>query len=375
MRVLSISIDRKLFEENSDVLQRFLSYGNLVERIDVIVLNKNDNPFKKTKIGNNVYLHPTNSKNKLRYFSDAIKMAVNIDELQKIDLVTSQDSSEIGLIGWLISRKIKAKLELQIHTDLFNKYFIKHSFSNFFRSLLARFLLPKADHIRVVSKRIKNSLPKRVQEKNITVIPVFTSSSFVKAFKPIFSLKEKYPQFKFIMLTMSRLEKEKNLSLIVSAMRDVVKVFPKTGLIVVGSGSQRKNLRKLARRSGLEKNIVFKKWTDDPFSHYKTVDLFLSTSNYEGYGLSLVEAILSYCPILTTKVGIVGEVLSGNNALLCDVGDEKCLSQTIINAQQHPELLVELKEKAYKDFVEKIPQNKNEVLEQIKNSWLNTIDN
>jgi len=79
--------------------------------------------------------------------------------------------------------------------------------------------------------------------------------------------------------------------------------------------------------------------------------------------------------VLTTKVGIVGEVLSGNNSLLCEVGDEKCISQNIKNAQQHPELLEEFKEKAYEDFIKKIPQTKDESLKLLQESWLKTIDN
>ena len=371
-----LSTDKKIFDEESLVRQRLVDYAGLVDHLYVIVFNLSSNPFKKIRISNNCTVFPTNSKNKFRYISDASQIALSFEESKiKIDLVTAQDSYETGFIAWLIVRKMKCKLELQVHTDLFNKYFIKHSFSNRIRSWVARFLLAKADHIRVVSKRIKQSFPIKIQKKLITVIPIFTSSNLIQVMTPNLNLREKYPQFKFIILMMSRLEKEKNISLAIRAMADVVKVFPKTGLIVVGSGSRRRSLRRLARRKGLEENVIFKSWTDDPISYYKTADLFLSTSDYEGYGLSLVEAILSYCPILTTKVGIVGEVLSGNNALLCEVGDKECFSQGIKNAQQHPELLAELKEKAYTDFIKKIPQNRNESLKIMQEAWYNTINN
>lgn len=379
MRILSISIDRKVFEEDSNVRQRFFDYGTLVDRLDVIILNKESEPFRRKKIAKNVYLYPTNSINKFYYFTDAVKVALKINSLIKenesgIDLVTAQDAYETGIIAWMIAKKLKIKLELQIHTDLFNKYFIKHSFRNRIRSIIAKFLLTKADHIRVVSKRIKNSLPIEIQKKSITVIPVFSSAALVQVISPSFSLKEKYPQFKFIILMMSRLEEEKNISLAISAMKEVVRIFPKTALVIVGSGSKRNSLRKLARRKGLEQNIIFNSWTDDPISYYKTVDLFLSTSNYEGYGLSLVEAVLSHCPILTTNVGIVGEILSGNNALLCDVGDEKCLVSSLKKAQQYPELLEEFKKKAYEDFIRKMPQTKNESLKMMQDSWYKTIE-
>lgn len=378
MNILLLSTDRQIFDEQSPVHQRFIEYAKMVDYMYVIVLNQNSQPQRKLKIAKNCLVIPTNSKNKFFYFFDVLKLAFRFADpengKQKIDLVSSQDSFELGLLAWLIKIKLKANLELQVHTDLFNPYFRKHSFSNLYRFLMARFLLPKADHIRVVSKRIIDSFPEKLKNKKITVVPIFSSVNFIQVQTPAFSVKEKYPQFKFIVLMMSRLESEKNIALAILSMKEVVRVFPKTALLIVGSGSQRNYLRRLARRQGLEQNIIFKSWTDDPISYFKTADLFLSASNYEGYGLSLVEAIVSKCPILTTKVGIVGEVLNGNSALLCEVGDKDCLVKSLKKAQQYPELLEDFKEKAYQNFIKKIPQTREENLALIKEGWLKSVE-
>jgi len=373
MKILSISTDKKIFDENSPVRQRMFDYGTVTDRLNIIVLNrknKGSEAKKPFRISGKVFIYPTNSFSKFHYFFDAKRMA---QQLKGLDLVTAQDPYETGLIAWRIAKKLKIKLEFQIHTDIFSTHFIKHSLVNRVRSLVAKFLLAKADHLRVVSKRIKLSLSERLREKT-TILPIFTSPTFIQVFEPSFDLKEKYPQFKFIMVMMSRLEKEKNISLVIKAMERVAETFPKTGLIIVGDGSLQKPLRRQARRLGLEENIIFKKWTDDPISYYKTADLFISASDYEGYGLSLAEAILSHCPILTTKVGIVGEVLSSNNSFLCEVGDEECFFQSLINAQQHPELLREFQQKAYVDYLKKMPQTEGEVLEKLKQAWFETIN-
>jgi len=365
-----ISIDKKIFEENSPVRQRMFDYGSLVDKIDIIVLNKafRDLPKKKVfDISEKVTVYPTNSKSKFHYIFDAIKIA---SLLKEADLITAQDPYETGFIAWRISKQQKAKLELQVHTDIFSKYFAKQSYFNKIRVIFSKFLLKEADHIRVVSKRIKLSLAENLQEKT-TILPIFTSPTFIQMFEPSFNLKKKYPQFKFIMIMMSRLEKEKNISMAISALKKAVEVFPKTGLVIVGNGSVRKSLKRQARRAGLEENIIFKKWTNDPISYYKTADLLLSTSNYEGYGLTLTEAILSHCPILSTKVGIVGEILSSNNAFLCDVGNEECFTQNIINTQQHPEMMKEFEQKAYADYIKKMPQTEGEVLDVLYKSWSN----
>ena len=47
--------------------------------------------------------------------------------------------------------------------------------------------------------------------------------------------------------------------------------------------------------------------TDLP-SYYKTADLFLAASLYEGYGMALVEAQAADCPIISTDVGVAREI-------------------------------------------------------------------
>ena len=330
-----ISTDKKIFDEKSSVRQRMVDYGTIVDELHIIVLNKKSKVSlkKKIKISNNVFVYPTNSKTKFHYIFDAIEIA---DQSSGIDLVTAQDPYETGFIAWRIAKKLEIKLEFQIHTDIFSSHFLKSSLTNRLRVWVSNFLLPKADHLRVVSKRIKLSLSKELQEKT-TILPIFTSPTFIQAFTPNFDLKQKYPQFKFIMVMISRLEKEKNIFMAILTLKKVVKIFPKTGLVIVGSGSLQKTLRQQARRAGLEENIIFKKWTDDTISYYKTADLFLSTSDYEGYGLTLAEAILSHCPVLTTKVGDI-PVLYGKSKFLLNRSNFVKDSIELLNNITHKEL-------------------------------------
>ena len=43
-------------------------------------------------------------------------------------------------------------------------------------------------------------------------------------------------------------------------------------------------------------------------SYYKTADLFLNTSLFEGYGMTLVEARAAGCKVVSTDVGVAREV-------------------------------------------------------------------
>jgi len=58
--------------------------------------------------------------------------------------------------------------------------------------------------------------------------------------------------------------------------------------------------------------------------------MFLSTSEYEGYGMSLVEAGLCRLPIVSTDVGLSGELLVHlKNAYVCPVGDVDCFYEGV----------------------------------------------
>ena len=127
----------------------------------------------------------------------------------------------------------------------------------------------------------------------------------------------------------SRLEKEKNIELAIDAMRDVVKNNPKTGLVIAGAGSQEKELRQKVDQLGIKDNIIFEGWVDDLASYYKTCDVYLLCSNYEGYGMSLIMAASCGCAIITTDVGVVGGVVNKDNALVVGVGDTREIAEAI----------------------------------------------
>ncbi len=356
-----ISTDRSVFEENSEAGRRMAEYGGLADELHVIVFaGRNKQIPRRTdlreyegrsfvkdarRISGNVFAYSTNSLNRWLYVFAAIKIGKNIIEnfrgggkpiieessLQKRDcgkmsgpewLITCQDPFETGLAGYFIAKRAKAALQLQIHTDFLSPYFKKDSLLNRVRVLIAKFLIPRANCVRVVSQRIKDSLRAVSRQPSaVSVLPIFVDVEKIKNASIKTDLRQKYPQFDFIILMASRLTKEKNIGMAIEAMRGVVEKFPKTGLIIVGDGPERKNLKSQISNLKSEGNIIIENWTDDLASYYKTAGLFLLTSNYEGYGRTIVEAMAAGCPVVMTDVGLAGEtVKDAENGLIVPVG-------------------------------------------------------
>ncbi len=348
-----LSSDSKIFYENSEVRQRMIEYGKLFYELHIIVLNKKLRTIDyKSQIINNLFLYPTNSISKFSMIYDAIKIGKS---LKKPDYITTQDSFEIGFAGYMIAKYQKTKLQLQIHTDFLSPYFKKESLKNKIRVYLAKYLLSKADYIRAVSEKIKESLKAKNYKLKaiIRVLPIFVDVKKIRDAEIKMNLHKKYPQFDFIILMASRLTREKNIPLAINAMLEVIKKYPKTGLVIVGEGEENKNLKSISYK--LQANIVFEDWTDDITSYYKTADLFLLTSDYEGYGRTIIEALSVGLPVVSTDVGCAGE----SGAILIEHNQDD-LSKKIIEYIENPKKI---------DF--KYPyESKEDYLKLFKNQFL-----
>ena len=369
--VLSISSDRKLFEKDSSVRRRQISFGHLADQFHIIVFAKKSLGLATEQISKNTWIYPTNSSSKFSYMSDAVKIGLT---LGKSELITVQDPFESGWVGYKLSKKLKAKLHVQLHTDFLNPFFTKSGFLNKIRVILGKFILRRADGIRVVSSRIKQSLKKLNLKVEPDIIPVFIDIRRFQEGQVSLNIDKEYPDFEKVILTVARLEEEKNIELGIQAFKSILETHPKTGYLIIGDGSLKNNLENLVEKEGLEKNVIFVGWQNNLTSYFKSADVYLSTSNYEGYGISMIEAVLSLLPIVSTDVGVAGDVLINNvNSLICPVGDKECLIRSL-NRLLEERHTIELFKKNNTEILKNlIPQFEYAYYENYRKSWMQAL--
>jgi glycosyltransferase involved in cell wall biosynthesis len=213
------------------------------------------------------------------------------------DIVTAQDPFWRGFIAWRAAKKSGAKLQLQVHTDFDAQSWTKR--------MIGTFLLKRADGMRVVSEKIKQSLAPLKLQAPISVLPIFIDIEEVRAAVP--ADKSAFSQCNKIVLVVSRLEPEKNVAGALKVMKEVLKTFPQAGLLIAGDGSEREKLETLAHTLGIEKSVVFLGYRTDIGSYYKIADVLLLTSYYEGFGAVIVQALAAGCPVVSGDVGIARE--------------------------------------------------------------------
>ncbi|MFA5359795.1 MAG: glycosyltransferase family 4 protein [Patescibacteria group bacterium] len=356
MKIFSISLDKNLANKHSSVAKRVIEYGNIVDRYDIVNLSNNNDIFD---LSDKVRVYSLNKDNKFFSFLNLYKKCLEILKFDKYNLITIQDVYFVGFLGFLLAKRFKIGLEIQVHG--FEKYYG-------LRKIIAKYILPRTKAVRCVSQRLKKQLIKEfnVKEEKITVIPIFVDITNTPNFQRGIKAGN------FIFLTVSRLVKIKNIRMQIEAMEEVIKKHPDIELWIIGDGPEKNNYELKIKNYKLEKNVKLLGWKDNLNEYYKQADAFLLTSNAEGWGMAVIEAASYGLPIIMTDVGCAGEVIKDDESgFVIPVGDKRKLVEAMIKIFKDENLRKKIGENA-KLAVSHLP-NKEQILELYKKSWQKAI--
>jgi len=123
-------------------------------------------------------------------------------------------------------------------------------------------------------------------------------------------------------INIGRLSPEKGQEKLINSFAQLHKEFPNSKLYIVGDGPLKKQLTLQAETLGLENDIIFVGQLENPFALLDECDCFVLSSDYEGQGLVLMEAMIVGKPIIATDVTGVRSVLEGGLGLLVENTEE-----------------------------------------------------
>lgn len=137
-------------------------------------------------------------------------------------------------------------------------------------------------------------------------------------------------------LTVGSLKLQKNHTLLLKAFADLD--IPNARLMIVGEGKERKIISKLARDLGISKKVILAGFYSNPTPFYKTADLFVLTSNYEGFGNVLIESMACGTPVVSTDCPSGPNEITNNGRFgaLVPTKDKQALTKAIINTLKSP---------------------------------------
>ncbi|MBI5075474.1 MAG: glycosyltransferase [Nitrospirae bacterium] len=277
-----------------------------------------------------------------KFFKIIIQLARIFKEESPSAILSFMDYSNIvSIVGNYLSGK-RARVVISVHTKL-TALTRQYSSDKWERSLgvLIKRLYNHADSVVAVSRDVADDLEKNfgIDRNLIQVI----SNPF--DLKKIRCLSEEHVMeniFKGnipIILSVGRLSSEKNVGCLVKAF-SLLKADLKAALVILGEGEEEQYLKQLCRDLGIEKNVFFLGYKDNPFKYMKRSTVFALSSFYEGFGNVIVEAMACGLPVVATRSyeSIEDIIENDRNGLIVPVAEEKALADALLRLLNNPEV-------------------------------------
>jgi glycosyltransferase involved in cell wall biosynthesis len=144
---------------------------------------------------------------------------------------------------------------------------------------------------------------------------------------------------KLHILVVARIEKVKRIDLVLEVARNLTRNYPTLNyeIKIVGDGELRQTFENQSLSESLP--LKFIGWRDSVNDYYQEADLLLSTSDSEGTPLTFMEAASFGCPIISTNVGSVADLIDDKKTgILCEKNAE-VIATEIVNLWRNQALL------------------------------------
>ena len=190
----------------------------------------------------------------------------------------------------------------------------------------------KADRVIAVSEKSADGLRKvcKVTRPIVVRSPLLSDPFSSSGFQKNYNHKDGKP---FTITTVARLYVTKGLTYLLDTAALVKKTHPQVEFKVYGEGELRDELLAKAENLGLDGNNIFMgafTSREELTCIMAGTDIFLLSSILEGQPLAVVEAMAYGCPIISTNVGGISELIAdGVNGLLCPPEKPECLAEKI----------------------------------------------
>jgi len=211
----------------------------------------------------------------------------------------------------------------------------------------------RLDSIICVSKMVQDSFGKTLNEATLKKTVVVNDSVSLNILNQtsVINIRELYniPNEKFIIGNIANHTNAKDLVTLIDVLAELKHNLNRNDIVFIQVGEYSKNtdnLKQYAIHKKVFKDIVFMDKIKNASSLNAQFDCFLLTSQREGGPTSLLEAMLIGIPIVSTKVGVVSDIIiDGENGFMADIKDSESLAEKLQKLLDNKELQKQFSEK------------------------------
>ena len=299
-------IDRGIYNLNekikiifTDVDQYYHKYFHILERT-IQEIHKKTNIFNQNEKLIN-----------FAYFNRHKKLISNIKEIinnNAFDYVIGANAFFSMILG-MIKSDCHSKMIGWQHSN-YSSYFERNGYYYYKQEILAKRYFKNLDQYVTLLDYDKIALKEKL-DVNATVIPNPKS----------FSSKEKSKLTNNTFISTGRFVDAKGFDLLIDSFYLFSKENSDWNLVIVGDGENREKLQEQINNYNLSNRVTLHPFTKDVQSLLIDSSIYLCSSRWEGFGLSVLEALECGLPVISFNIPAMQELLKNTPELLVNVNN------------------------------------------------------
>jgi len=280
-----------------------------MKNFDLAILQRSGINFHFVEIAENDKVIGTSTETAL------LSAALRIAKTKKFDFVNAHFAIPHGLVAIKLAEVLDIPSVVTLHGS--DVWTLPHQpqFDE-----VSRLVFQKASILITVSKSLRGETLELMEKaRSIEVLEIGVD---LKRFTPVFGPRATattQPRFLFV----GRLAKIKRLEVLIRAFEELLWTYSGAKLILAGVGTEEQNLQKLINELVIKRQVILVGGEYEGLPNlYQSADIFVLSSEKEGFPNSLCEAAASGLPIITTPVGSVPDYFEeGVHCLFAKIGD------------------------------------------------------
>lgn len=184
-----------------------------------------------------------------------------------------------------------------------------------------------------LSEEIKKSIVEEYKLKSTNVPYILNGVDLSKCtVKTNYSIKEN-----FSLINIARFYPQKNHRRLIDSFKMALDINPKMTLTLIGDGEEKAQMEKYVDELDVSDKVHFVGSQDNVFPYLYDADTFILTSDFEGIPITIIEAMGTGLPIISTNVGGVSDMLAdGQEGFIVNCDDRKIADAIVQLAINEP---------------------------------------
>ncbi|MFM0551139.1 glycosyltransferase family 4 protein [Paraburkholderia sediminicola] len=196
---------------------------------------------------------------------------------------------------------------------------------------LRRWTYPLADKVVALTQKSKVWLQDNCNCKAVTVIPNSISLP-IPVVEPVVPPQQVVGAGRRVLLAAGRMAEQKGFDILIDSFGRIASDFPAWDLVILGDGDDRRSLVEQVAAAGLNERVLLPGQVGNMPDWYERADLYVLSSRFEGFSMTIVEAMASGCAVVSFDCDAgPGDIIThGHDGLLVrEVGDPQELANAL----------------------------------------------